>query len=143
MKKVIALTLATLFVAMPLMPATAQALDVNRFLCLGINLGDSEKCPTNSEADLEDPDSTIQRLSKDVVDVLSLIVGVVSVIMIIIGGLRYITSSGDSGNVTNAKNTILYAVVGLIIVILAQVIVSFIVAQFTQDPAVPLVDTVN
>ena len=52
--------------------------------------------------------------------------------MIIIGGLRYITSGGDSGNVTGAKNTILYAVVGLIVVALAQVIVRFVVNRATS-----------
>ena len=58
--------------------------------------------------------------------------------MIIIGGLRYITSNGDSGNVTNAKNTILYAIVGLVIVALAQLIVRFVVQRLvttTDQPA--------
>ena len=53
---------------------------------------------------------------------------------VIIGGLKYITSGGDSGNVTGAKNTILYAVIGLIIVVLAQVIVRFVLVQ-TNDLA--------
>lgn len=62
-----------------------------------------------------------------VVNILSFIVGIAAVIMIIIGGLKYITSSGDSGNITSAKNTILYAIVGLVIVAIAQVIVRFVV----------------
>ncbi|CAN5657901.1 hypothetical protein BH23PAT2_BH23PAT2_06010 [soil metagenome] len=60
------------------------------------------------------------------IDIFSYIVGVISVIMIIIGGLKYITSSGDPSNVTSAKNTILYAVIGLVVVALAQVIVIFV-----------------
>jgi len=133
MKKIAALLIATFLIAMPLVPATANALDVNRFLCLGINLGDSDKCPSTDAADLNNPENAVSQLSKDVVNVLSLVVGVVSVVMIIIGGLRYITSSGDSTNVTNAKNTILYAVVGLIIVLFAQVFIDFIVGRFSQD----------
>ena len=60
------------------------------------------------------------------------IVGVVAVIMIIVGGLKYITSGGDSGNISGAKNTILYAVIGLIFVALAQVIVRFVLARSTN-----------
>jgi hypothetical protein len=51
--------------------------------------------------------------------------------MIIWGGLKYITSGGDSGNVTGAKNTILYAIIGLIIVALAQFIVRFVLSKTT------------
>ena len=55
-----------------------------------------------------------------------LIVGLISVIMLIYGGLRYILSGGDSKKVTDAKNTILYAIIGLIISMLAYAIVHFV-----------------
>ena len=55
-----------------------------------------------------------------------LVVGVIAVIMIIIGGLRYITSGGDSNNTKGAKDTILYAIIGLVVVAMAQVIVKFV-----------------
>ena len=55
------------------------------------------------------------------------IVGIISVIMLIYGGLRYILSGGDSKKVTDAKNTILYAIIGLIISILAHAIVNFVI----------------
>lgn len=54
-------------------------------------------------------------------------VGIVSVIMLIWGGLRYIISGGDSKKVTDAKNTIMYAIIGLIIAILAYAIVNFVI----------------
>lgn len=63
------------------------------------------------------------------IDIFSIIVGVISVIMIIIGGLKYITSAGDSSNITSAKNTILYAVIGLVIVVLAQAIVLYVLDE--------------
>jgi hypothetical protein len=62
----------------------------------------------------------------DIVNVILFIIGAVSVIMIIFGGFRYVTSGGDSGGVTSAKNTILYAVVGLIVAVLAYAIVNFV-----------------
>lgn len=73
--------------------------------------------------------STVNKLAKNVVNIFSLVVGAVAIIMIIYGGFRYITSGGDSGNVGNAKNTLIYAIVGLVIVVLAQVIVQFVLAQ--------------
>lgn len=54
------------------------------------------------------------------------IIGALSVIMLVWGGLRYILSGGDSKKVTDAKNTILYAIIGLIISVLAYAIVNFV-----------------
>ena len=58
-------------------------------------------------------------------------VGILSVVMLIYGGLRYILSNGDSKKVDAAKNTILYAIVGLIIALLAYAIINFIIGLFT------------
>jgi len=71
----------------------------------------------------------ISSLAAHLVNIFSIIVGIVAVIMIIYGGFRYITSGGDSGSVGNAKNTLIYAIVGLIIVALAQVIVRFVLSS--------------
>ena len=68
-----------------------------------------------------------------VTNVLLFIVGAVSVIMIIIGGMRYILSGGNSANVTAAKNTILYAIVGIVVAILGYAIVNFVITSFTTD----------
>lgn len=61
-----------------------------------------------------------------ITNVLLFIVGAISVIMIIIGGLRYVISGGDSANVSAAKNTILYAVIGVVVALLAYAIVNFV-----------------
>lgn len=63
---------------------------------------------------------------KLVINIISVVVGVVAVIMIVFGGLKYITSGGESSNVSSAKNTILYAIIGLVVVALAQFIVRFV-----------------
>lgn len=54
----------------------------------------------------------------------------ISVIMIVIGGFRYVVSSGDSNAVSGAKNTILYALIGLVVAIFAQAIISFVLVKF-------------
>ena len=56
-------------------------------------------------------------------------VGAISVIMVVIGGLRYVISGGSSTNITAAKNTILYAVIGLIISILAYALINFVIGS--------------
>lgn len=62
----------------------------------------------------------------DITNILLFIAGALAVLMIIIGGLRYVVSGGNSAAVTSAKNTILYAVVGLIIAFLAFAAVNFL-----------------
>lgn len=74
---------------------------------------------------------TLEQGIKDVVNVLLFILGAIAVIMIIIGGLRYVLSNGDSGAITSAKNTILYAVIGLVVAILAYAIVNFVIDAFS------------
>lgn len=66
-----------------------------------------------------------------IVNVLLFLIGAISVIMIIYGGIRYTTSGGDAKNVTAAKDTILYAVVGLVVAILAYAIVNFVITRLT------------
>lgn len=64
-----------------------------------------------------------------VVNLLLFLVGAISVIMLIIGGIRYIVSAGDQNQVTGAKNTILYAIVGIVVAVIAYGIVNFVLAQ--------------
>lgn len=101
---------------------------VDNNLCNGSNFNIStdsagSTCPTDSST------GGINGLLRKAVNVISAVVGVIAVIMIIVGGFKYITSGGDSNNVSGAKNTIIYAIIGLIIVALAQVIVHFVLNQ--------------
>jgi len=67
---------------------------------------------------------------KTIINVLLYLLGAIAVVMIVIGGIKYTTSNGDSSSVTSAKNTILYSVIGLVVAIMAYAIVNFVVAQF-------------
>lgn len=104
-------------------PANAQ---IESGLCAGTNLSTDNPGGCENAGEAEDK---VQGLIRLIINIFSIVVGVVSVIMIIIGGLKYITSSGDSNNVTSAKNTILYAIIGLIVVALAQFIVQFVLSK--------------
>lgn len=73
-------------------------------------------------ANLVGPDGVFNQITS----IALYIIGAISVIMLIWGGLRYILSGGDSKKITDAKNTILYAIIGLIIAILSYAIVNFV-----------------
>ncbi len=70
---------------------------------------------------------TANNLVAKIINIVSLVVGAVAVIMLIVGGFRYITSGGKQDSVASAKNTILYAIIGLVIVALAQLVVHFVI----------------
>jgi hypothetical protein len=119
----------------PMVPAFAQETaqqQINAGLCTGSNLQFTEDTST---ADCSTTDATerVNSLIKTIVNLLSAVVGIVAVVMIIFGGLRYITSGGNDTSVTGAKNTILYAIIGLIIVALAQVLVRFTLNKVTNS----------
>jgi hypothetical protein cdiviTM7_00647 len=92
----------------------ASALSVQE----GANAARADGMPTELIGD----NGVFSRLTNTIL----LVVGLISVIMLVYGGLRYILSGGDSKKVTDAKNTILYAIIGLIISLLAFAIVNFV-----------------
>jgi hypothetical protein len=70
--------------------------------------------------------SGLGTIAKTAINIISILVGIVAVIMIIFAGFKYITSGGESNGVTSAKNSLIYAIVGLVIVVLAQAIVHIV-----------------
>ncbi len=70
---------------------------------------------------------------KQVTNTILYIVGIIAVIMLIIGGIRYVTSGGDAKKVTDAKNTVLYAIIGLVIAFLAFAIVNFVISALPSS----------
>ena len=109
--------------------AALAASDVSGSLCAGTQLNASGVNDKTCNVGTDNATSDVQNIVTKVVNIFSWVVGVVSVIMIIVGGFRYIISGGEQKNVTAAKNTILYAIVGLIIVALAQIIVHFVIGN--------------
>lgn len=77
----------------------------------------------STENPLTGPNGTLLK----VVDVILVILGFAAVIMVIIGGIKFITSSGDPSNVTSARNTILYAIIGVVVAVIARPLLGFII----------------
>jgi hypothetical protein len=128
-----AVTVAVLLLALPtvVLAQVPTNPDVQNQLCTGadqLQIGETNVNCQNLEGD----ESGFNDLLAQIINIISVIVGVVAVIMIIYGGFRYITSGGTAEKVTAAKNTILYGIIGLIIVALAQVIVRFVLKQVTE-----------
>lgn len=65
-----------------------------------------------------------------VINTMLFIVGILAVIMIIYAGIRYTTAHGDKGQVENAKNTLMYSIVGLVVAIIAYAVVNWVVGLF-------------
>ena len=107
-----------------------QRADIQNSTCTGANLFFTTD-PNSNECAFNGLDATakLNKMISEVINFFSVIIGIVAVLMIIVGGFRYIISGGDTGNVTSAKNTILYAIIGLIIVVFAQFIVKFILSK--------------
>jgi len=92
----------------------------------GVNCAASDD---QKDASLFDADGVFQQ----VVNVLLFLIGAIAVIMLIIGGIRYVISGGDQAAVTSAKNTILYAIVGIIVAFLAYAIVEFVLTALADN----------
>lgn len=144
-KTIVSLLSAVTLVAVPMaVPALASAVDpvntsgatIQGCLDQGASLS-APVTDTNCTANTGGTNTTegVNKIIKAVINIFSLVVGVVAVIMIIAGGFRYITSGGDSGKITSAKNTIIYAIIGLVVVALAQIIVQFVLTKVTSSTA--------
>jgi hypothetical protein len=97
--------------------------------CGGVALIDTpQPCATGSA-------DTVTNLIRQGLELLSIVAGVTAVFMIIIAGLKFITSQGESASTASARNTILYAIVGLVVVVMAQFIVRFVLNKTIKDQA--------
>lgn len=92
-------------------------------LCQGASL---EFNSSGAQCNTQEAETQVNDIVKTIINIFSWVIGVVAVIMIIYAGFRYITSGGDQGGVKSAKDTILYAIIGLVVVVLAQTIVRFV-----------------
>ena len=119
-----------------MIPHNALALTLQE----GAEAARCDGCP----ADLFGPTGAFRQITNTIL----YIVGIIAVIMLIIGGIKYVLSGGDSKKVTDAKNTVLYAIIGLVIAVFAYAIVNFVISalpnsgqQVETQSSVNLVET--
>lgn len=87
-------------------------------------------CSGSSSSLCKDSGSGLFSVIKSVVQVLLIVGGIIAVIMIIVGGIRFMTSNGDQGKIKSAKDTVLYAIIGLVVTLAAFAIVTWVVGKF-------------
>jgi hypothetical protein len=109
--------------------AAVNQQDINNSLSCGsdVNLTPNATC----KIDTSNAPTELEKKITKAINLFSVIVGIVAVVMVIYGGFRYVTSGGKQESVTNAKNTLLYAIIGLVIVALSQAIVHFVLKSTT------------
>ncbi len=123
MKKYITQTLMSIafvasVVAAPILaPSLAAAATPKEEACSGVTQVGGSGCTGGD----------FNKFINNVINILIFIIGAISVIMIVVGGLRYTLSGGDSNSVSAGKDTILYAIVGLVVAIMAYSIVNFVI----------------
>jgi Trk-type K+ transport system membrane component len=122
--------LASVFGSMTGLAFAATPTDAARLqVCKGINSQVSgSDCGGATGA------NTLNNIIKAVLQILTWIAGIAAVIMVVLAGLKYITSGGDSSGVASAKNSLIYALVGLVIVAIAQSLVIFVLNKATTHP---------
>ena len=104
-------------VASTMMPSrvVAAATESEQDACAGLSqLDSSDNCTTKG--------NSVVKLIKVVVQILSIMIGIISVLVIMFAGFRYVISGGDSASTNSARNMLIYAIIGLVIAILAQFI---------------------
>ncbi len=124
----VAILLAVVSLLVVLTTATTHAVDQNPLKtgCAKSGAGGTAAvCQDVADDPLTGANGIVIKAAK----LVSIAVGILSVIMIMLGGYSYIMSSGDPQRVSGAKNTILYAIIGLVVALLAQVFVAFVVSK--------------
>lgn len=102
-----------------MMPAgTASAINVFG----DCNGGASQVCKAAKE-------DTAANMARIIIDTLLYLIGIIAVIMIIVGGVKYTASNGDASRIKSAKDTITYAIVGLVLALLSFIIVNFVISR--------------
>jgi hypothetical protein len=123
MRKLLITLFASIALLMPLaLPAAGSAVNVFQ------NCGTGPQTDVCSEVQTQNSNGTnpIIHIIKVVIDILSFAIGVAAVIILIISGLRFVLNGGDAKAVEQARSGVLYALVGIVVAVVAQTIVVFV-----------------
>lgn len=124
LKRLALIILGVSLVASLAAPATSYALfeSSQKEACQGLDVGGSaaNECASGG--------TRFQSVLRVIINIFSAIVGIIAVIMLIVAGMKFITAGGESAAVAAARSTLLYAVIGLFIVAIAQVLAHFVLS---------------
>lgn len=96
--------------------------------CTGSSIQDGVNCVGDNIQN----DASLEDVVSNVINTMLFVIGIISVIMLIVGGIRYVISGGNQSQVEGARNTILYAIVGLVVAFVAWGVVNFVIGSLSQ-----------
>jgi beta-lactamase regulating signal transducer with metallopeptidase domain len=126
-KRIIASVVLSIALLVPAVPAFA--VELNQQACEGIE--DSVACEQFNKGKTNNPLVGPEGIITTAVSVLSIVLGIICVLVIFIAGIRFALSQGNPQSVTNARNTIIYAVVGMVVAAIAQAVVQFVLSKLS------------
>jgi Type IV secretion system pilin len=115
------------FSAVPLSVSAFDIFPNNAVKCSGEANG-SAVCESKTRGD-DDPIAGPNGMLADITNILAVVAGMAAVIVLVVSGIRYVTSDGDAGNVKSAKHTAQYALIGLIVIVVARALISFVILE--------------
>jgi hypothetical protein len=125
MKRILLTILLTTGILIPVfaLPSSVYAVDVFQACSEVGGASGTQACKAAGEGTTSNP---IVEILKVVLEILSIVVGIASVVGVILGGIKFITSNGEPSSVKSARDTVLYSLIGAVVVIFAQAIVAFV-----------------
>lgn len=105
------------FSGLAVQPASVFAATPQQEICKGVGAASGSGCSSGI---------SLTTVIRNIINIFSVIIGIVAVVMIMVSGFKYVTAGGDSSNITSAKQTLIYAIVGLVVAALSQVIVRYV-----------------
>lgn len=121
MKKLTAALAVVIYMSVPTIAFAAPA------VCATSNSAQGQVLSGVGQTGTDCTGDSVTNVVAAVVQILSIVVGVAAVLVIIISGLKYVTSAGDSNKISSAKNTLVYALIGLAVAAFAQVLVRYVI----------------
>jgi hypothetical protein len=123
--KLLAVCLISLLLSIISLTPTARAFNAFSNACGGGSGAASTVC--RNQTQVNNPVTGSGSIFEHIINLVTLVTGIIAVIVIIVSGIRFATSSGDPNSLTQARNTILYTVIGLVVLLLARSIIVFVI----------------
>lgn len=120
----IIMAIMLLMISLLAMPLSTQAFDPFQINCGVSGYSKSAVCSTPAQ-DPSGPGGVLLNIAH----IAGFVAGALAIILIVYGSIKYITSNGDASKIQNAKNTIVYSLVGVAVIVLAEAIINFVIAR--------------
>lgn len=121
------LAVALMILCLSAAPVQAAAIDIFKGVnCNKSGAGSSAVCSSKTG---QDPIAGENGALAEAITIVAIVAGFAAIILLIVGGIRYITSGGDASKIASAKNTVINALIGLAIIVLAQTLITFVIKR--------------